>query len=46
MICEEDPVIDYMIMEAVLMKVRKAEEQARKDAERSEWKKRRNHLKN
>jgi hypothetical protein len=43
-ICEEDPVIDYMIMEAVLMKVRKQDEDYRKEQERKEWKTRRNHL--
>ena len=31
--------IDYMVMEAVALKVQKSEEQARKDAERDAWKK-------
>ena len=43
-VCDEDPVIDYMIMEAVCIKVQKADEKARKAQERSEWKKRRDHL--
>lgn len=33
-ICEEDPVVDYMVMEAVALKVRKLDEDARKEAER------------
>lgn len=32
-LCDDD-VIDYMVMEAVAIKVRKAEEKAAKDAER------------
>jgi len=39
-------VIDYMVMEAVMLKVKKQDEHLRKEAERSEWKTRRNHLKN
>lgn len=35
----EDDVIDYMVMEAVALKVRKEDEAARKEAERQEWKK-------
>lgn len=35
-ICEDDPVIDYMVMEAVYIKARNEDEQARKDAERKQ----------
>jgi hypothetical protein len=35
----DDPVIDYMVMEAVALKAKKEEDKARKDAERAEWKK-------
>lgn len=34
----EDEVIDYMVMEAVSLKVKKQDEQARKEAERTAWK--------
>jgi hypothetical protein len=37
----DDPVLDYMVMEAVYLKVRKEDEKAAKAAEREEWKKRR-----
>lgn len=33
-ICAEDPVIDYMVMEAVALRVFHADEKARKDSER------------
>lgn len=33
-LCPEDDVIDYMVMEAVALKVRKEEEKAAKDAQR------------
>ncbi len=38
-ICPEDDVIDYMVMEAVAIRVQREDEQARKDHERKEWKK-------
>ncbi len=38
-ICPEDDVIDYMVMEAVAIRVQQADEQARKDEERKQWKK-------
>lgn len=38
-LCPDDDVLDYMIMEAVAIKADKDEEKARKDAERREWKK-------
>jgi hypothetical protein len=41
----EDSVIDYMIMEAVAIKVRKEDAQAEKDAKRNEFKMDREHLK-
>jgi hypothetical protein len=44
-ICPEDDVIDYMVMEAVALKVRHEDEKARKEAERKEWKSARSHLK-
>jgi hypothetical protein len=37
--CPEDDVIDYMIMEAVSLRVRKAEEDAAKQQKRNEFKK-------
>lgn len=43
-ICEDD-VIDYMIMEAVLLKVRKEDKAAADKAKREEWKTKRDHLK-
>jgi PHD/YefM family antitoxin component YafN of YafNO toxin-antitoxin module len=33
-LCPEDDVIDYMVMEAVYLKVQKQDERHRKDAER------------
>lgn len=44
-VISQDPVIDYMIMEAVLMKVRKQEADQQKKVEREEWKTKRDHLK-
>lgn len=38
-LCPEDDVIDYMVMEAVALKARKAEDDDRKHAEREQWKK-------
>ena len=38
-LCPEDDVLDYMVMEAVYLRVQKQEEQARKDAERKRWQK-------
>lgn len=38
-ICPEDDVIDYMVMEAVAIRVQREDEQARKEHERNEWKK-------
>jgi hypothetical protein len=38
-ILSDDSVIDYMVMEAVALKVRKADEKAQKEAEREQWKK-------
>ena len=37
-VLSDDPVIDYMVMEAVFLKVQKEDEKARKDAERAAWK--------
>lgn len=37
-ICEDD-VLDFMICEAVALKVRKEDEAAQKEAERNQWKK-------
>lgn len=37
-VCPEDDVIDYMVMEAVAIRVRKADEKAEKAAERERWK--------
>lgn len=34
-----DPVLDYMVMEAVMLKVRKQDEEAHKVEERKAWKK-------
>lgn len=33
-ICPEDDVLDYMVMEAIYLRARKEEEKAHKDAER------------
>jgi hypothetical protein len=38
-ICPEDDVIDYMIMEAVYLKVNREDREAQKEQERAEWKK-------
>lgn len=38
-ICEDDPVLDYMVMEAVALKVRKQDKEAEKEHERAEFKK-------
>lgn len=38
-VLSEDPVIDYMIMEAVALRVHAQDEAERKDRERKEWKK-------
>lgn len=35
-ICDDDDVVDYMIMEAVALKVAQADEQAREEAKRKE----------
>jgi hypothetical protein len=37
--CPEDDVIDYMVMEAVALRVQRAERDAEKQRERNEWKK-------
>jgi hypothetical protein len=37
-ICADDPVIDYMIMEAVALKVRKQDREAEKTREREDFK--------
>jgi hypothetical protein len=42
----EDSVIDYMVMEAVAIKVRKEDDEAEKKRKRDEWKKDIKHLKN
>lgn len=36
-LCPEDDVIDYMVMEAVALKIQKEDEKAKKDAERKQW---------
>ena len=36
-ICEEDDVIDYMVMEAVAIRVRREDEKAEKARKRKEW---------
>jgi hypothetical protein len=38
-VLSEDPVIDYMIMEAVALRVHAEDEKERKNRERQEWKK-------
>lgn len=38
-ICPEDDVIDYMVMEAVALRVQKADEKAQKEQKIAEWKK-------
>ena len=38
-ICEDDPVLDYMIMEAVALKIRKQDREAEKEQERKDFKK-------
>lgn len=38
-VLSEDPVIDYMIMEAVALRVHAEDEKERKDKERKDWKK-------
>lgn len=46
-ICAEDDVIDYMVMEAIAIRVRREDEKAAKKAKREEWKKGNlDHLKN
>lgn len=40
----DDPVIDYMLMEAVALKVREEDAAAEKKRQRDEWKKDRGHL--
>lgn len=35
----EDPVVDFMVMEAVYLKVQKEDDEAIKDAKRKNWKK-------
>jgi hypothetical protein len=41
----DDPVIDYMVMEAVALRVREEDRAAEKKRERDEWKKQTGHLK-
>ena len=38
-IVPEDDVLDYMVMEAVALKVQKEDREAQKNAERREWQK-------
>ena len=38
-ICPEDDVIDYMVMEAVAIRVQREDEKLRKAQEREQWKK-------
>lgn len=38
-ICPDDAVLDYMVMEAVALKVRKQDKEAEKQVERSNFKK-------
>jgi hypothetical protein len=38
-ICPDDDVLDYMVMEAVALKVRKEEREAEKQVEKNQWKK-------
>ena len=38
-ICPDDSVLDYMVMEAVALKVRKQDKEAEKQVERSNFKK-------
>lgn len=45
-VLSEDPVIDYMVMEAVAAKVRQEDIEAEKKKKRDEWKKDTDHLKN
>jgi hypothetical protein len=35
-VIDDDPVIDYMVMEAIALKVHKEDEKVRKDAERKQ----------
>ena len=44
-VCPDDDVIDYMVMEAVAIRVQKADEKAAKAAERNRWKDDVEHLK-
>lgn len=37
--CEEDDVVDYLIMEAVSVKVRQEEREREKSQEKANWKK-------
>lgn len=43
-VLDEDPVIDFKIMEAVALKAAEADEKAQKKAERDNWKKDLNEL--
>lgn len=43
-VLDEDPVIDFQILEAVAVRAAKEEDDARKRAEREEWKKNRGEL--
>ena len=42
----DDPILDYMIMEAVALKVREEDMEEEKKRKRDEWKTDRGHLKN
>lgn len=44
-VLSEDPVMDYMVMEAVYLRVKKREKKEREQAERDEFKKDRDKLK-
>ena len=45
-VLSEDPVVDYMVMEAVAIRVREEDRAAEKQRQIEEWKKNRDHLKN
>lgn len=44
-VLSEDPVLDYMVMEAVAIKVRREEEKAQREQARKEFKRDVDHLK-
>lgn len=44
-LCPEDDVIDYMVMEAVALKILEEDKKAAEQAKRKEWRSRRDDLK-